>query len=187
MLSSMALTEKDLLTVQAAYPGNRVELRDGKIIIMSPSGHAPEVIVARLTARLQNWIEPRGLGFVATSSAGFHLPNGDVIAPDVSYVSKRKMPVSPPGFAHVVPDLVVEVKSPSDRIAELEAKLSLVRTLGAEVTWLIDPEKRTVTVDADGQAPFLVTDIDVLELPTLLPGWSMRVSELWPPRLEYSS
>jgi Uma2 family endonuclease len=180
MLSEMALTEQDLIAVQALYPDNRVELRDGKIIVMSPSDHTSEVIGARLTRRLANWVEPRKLGFVATSSAGFRLPNGDVLAPDVSYVSKERMRISPRAYAGVVPDLAVEVKSPSDQLRELEEKLALLRSLGTQTTLLIDPDNRTVVVDADGQPPHTLTDADTLELPEVLPGWSMRVSELWP-------
>lgn len=180
MLSNMALTEKDVLTVQAAYPNSRVELRDGKIIVMSPSDHTSDVIVMRLGTRLQNWVEPRKLGFVGASSAGFHLPNGDLVAPDISYVSKERMRNSPRRFAQVVPELAVEIKSPSDRVQELEEKLSLLRSLGAQATLLIDPDQHTVRVDANDQPARTLTDVDTLELPALLPGWSMRVSELWP-------
>jgi Uma2 family endonuclease len=182
MLSEMALTERDLIAVQALYPDNRVELRDGKIIVMSPSDHASEVIVARLTTQLQNWVGPRELGFVATSSAGFRLPNGDVLAPDVSYVSRERMRESPRAYASVVPDLAVEVKSPSDQVRDLEEKLALLRSLGTRAAVLIDPDEHTVKIDADDQPSRTLTDADPLELPAVLPGWSMRVSELWPPR-----
>jgi Uma2 family endonuclease len=180
MLSEMALTERDLIAVQAVYPDNRVELRDGKIIVMSPSDHKSEVIAARLVTHLQNWVGPRDLGFVATSSAGFFLPNGDVLAPDVSYVSKKRMSITPRAYARVVPELAVEVKSPSDRVSEIQEKLAVFRSLGAEATLLIDPDEGTVRVNVDGQPEVMLTDADTIELPHLLPGWSMRVSELWP-------
>ncbi len=180
MVSEMALTESDLMAVQALYPDKRVELRDGKIIVMSPSDFTSEVIVARLVTSLQNWVGPRKLGFVATSSAGFHLPNGDILAPDVSYVSKERMSVSPRSYARVVPELAVEIKSPSDRVREIEEKLVLFRSLGVEATLLVDPDKRTVSVHVAGRPEVALTDADTIELPRLLPGWSMRVSELWP-------
>jgi Uma2 family endonuclease len=176
----MALTEKDLLTVQAAYPDNRVELRDGKIIVMSPSDNMSEAIVARLIRRLEEWAEPRRLGFVFGSSAGFRLPNGDVVAPDVSYVAKARMHLPPRSYGNVVPNLVVEVKSPSDRLAELEDKLSMLRSLGAQAAVLIDPDTHTVVIDANDHPSRTLTDADTLEIPTVLPGWSMPVSELWP-------
>lgn len=183
MLSEMALTERDLAEVQAVYRDNRVELRDGKIIIMSPSGDFSEAVAFELAARLREWVRPRKLGFVLTSSAGFRLPNGDVIAPDVSFVAKGRMRIPPRHYADVVPNLVVEVKSPSDRIAELEEKLTLLRSFGAQAALLIDPDERTVKVDADGQPPSTITDADMLDLPGVLPGWSMPVSELWPEEL----
>ena len=180
MLERMALTERDLITVQAAYPNNRVELRDGKIIIMSPSGNMSEAIVAQLVRHLLNWVEPRKLGFVFGSSAGFRLPNGDIVAPDVSYVAKDRMRIPPRLFGRVVPNLVVEVKSPSDRLSELEEKLDLLRSSGAQTSLLIDLDDRTVVVVAEDQPRRSLGDADVLELPSLLPGWSVRVSELWP-------
>jgi Uma2 family endonuclease len=180
MLSHMALTEKDLLSVQAAYPNNRVELRDGKIIVMSPSDNMSEAIVARLTRRLEEWTEPRKLGFVFTSSAGFRLPNGDVVAPDVSYVAKERMHLPPRSYASVVPNLVVEVKSPSDHLAELEDRLSMLRSFGAQTAMLIDPDKHTVMIDANDNPSRTLTDADTLEIPAVLPGWSMPVAELWP-------
>jgi Uma2 family endonuclease len=180
MLSNMALSERDLIAVQAVYPDNRVELRDGRIIVMSPSDHTSEVIVMRLGRRLSDWVEPRKLGFVAGSSAGYRLPNGDVLAPDVSYVSKERMRISPRAYARIVPELAVEVKSPSDQLRELEEKLALLRSFGAQATLLIDPDERTVVVDIEGQPPRTLADADTIDLPKLLPGWSMRVSELWP-------
>lgn len=115
-----------------------------------------------------------------TSSAGFRLPNGDVTAHDVSFVAKERMQIPPRHYADAVPNLVVEIRSPSDRVAELEEKLSLLRSFGAQAALLIDPDDHTIKVDAEGQPLCRLTDADMLGLPGLLPGWSMRVSELWP-------
>jgi Uma2 family endonuclease len=180
MVSEMALTERDLAAVQAVYPDSRVELRDGKIIVMSPSGCSAEAVVAAFTQHLRGWVQPHKLGFVFTSSAGFRLPSGDVISPDVSFVAKQRMSFPPLGYASVVPNLVVEVKSPSDRIAELVEKLTLLRSFGAQAALLIDPEERTVELDAEDQPKVTLSGADTIELPELLPGWSVRVSELWP-------
>ena len=180
MFPEMALTERDLLTIQAAYPNSRLELRDGKIIVMGLSDFMSEAIVVLLASHLLDWVEPRKLGFVLTSSAGFRLPNGDVIAPDVSFVAKERMRIPPRTYADVVPNLVVEVKSPTDRVAELEEKLSLLLSFGAQAALLIDPDERTVKVDVAGQPTGTLADADILDLPALLPGWCLPVSELWP-------
>jgi len=176
----MALTERDLLKVQAAYPNGRLELRDGKVVIKGFLDLWSAGIVTNLLTHLFNWVQPRRLGFVASSNAGFRLTNGDIVAPAATFVAKERMRIPPRDFADVVPNLVVEIKSCSDRIAELDQKLSLLRSLGAQAALLIDPDERTVMVDADGQPRCVLTDADTLVLPLLLPGWSMRVSELWP-------
>jgi Uma2 family endonuclease len=180
MRLSMALTERDLIRVQAANPDCRVELRDGKVIVMSPCGSYADAVTTRLIGRLEPFVRDRKLGFVFGSSGGFKLPNGDIIGPDVSFVSREIMRTVPRRFAQVVPNLAVEVRSPSDRVRELEEKLSMLRDLGTQATLLIDPDARTVTLDVIGDSRRVLADEDVLQLPMLLPGWSMRVSELWP-------
>lgn len=180
MRLSMALTERDLLRVQAANPDRRVELRDGKVVVMSPCGSYAEAVTTGLIGRLEPFVRERKLGFVFGSSGGFKLPNGDIVGPDVSFVSRDLMRSVPRRFAQVVPNLAVEVKSPSDRIRELEEKLSMLRDQGSQATLLIDPDARTVTLDFIGGERRVLIDENVIELPGLLPGWSMRVSELWP-------
>ena len=91
-----------------------------------------------------NWVAPRRLGRVFDSSGGFILPNSDLKAPDVSFVSSERLRQSPRYFAQLVPDLVVEIKSQSDRIKPLQ-EIQLFLTLGAQVGILIDPEQLTVS------------------------------------------
>lgn len=179
MSVSMALTERDLLRVQREHPACRVELRAGAIVVMAPSGGLSEAVAILLAERLSQWARTRKLGFVFGSSAGYRLPNGDIAAPDVSYVSRGRMSTVPADFINVVPDLAVEIRSPSDRLADLREKLELLRSLGTQVTWLIDPEARSVSILKD-DASIELTGEDTLTLPTLLPGWSMPVNELWP-------
>lgn len=180
MQTKMALTERDLLRVQAANPECRVELRDGKIIVMSPSSYGSDAVATRLAILLGRFVLERKLGVVTGSSAGFRLPNGDIVSPDLSFVSTNRLhSIEPNHFANLAPDLAVEVRSPSDRVRELEEKLGMLREFGAKATMLVDPKARTVTLDA-GEAPRRVlANADLLELPDLLPGWSIRVSELW--------
>lgn len=183
MRLSMALTERDLIRIQAANRDCRVELRDGKVIVMSPCGSYEDAVAAELVGRLQPFVRERKLGFVFGSSGGFKLPNGDIVGPDLSFVSRELMRTVPRRFAQVVPNLAVEVRSPSDRIRELEEKLSMLRDQGAQATLLIDPDARTVTLDVIGESRRVLIEEDLIELPALLPGWSMRVSELWPETL----
>ncbi len=77
----MSLTVKDLEKMQAAYPDYRMELVNGNVVVMSPSGYESEEVGTEFAALLRNWVRPRKLGRVAGSSAGFRLPNTDLRAP----------------------------------------------------------------------------------------------------------
>jgi len=184
----MSLTVADLEKVQTqltdAHLDYRTELVDGKIIIMGLSDYVSEVIIARLTFFLQNWVIPRALGYVTGSGAGFRLPDGNLRGPDVSFVPAQKMRQAPRSFASIVPDLTIEVRSASDNIKPLVEKLQKFIELGSEVGILVDPKNLTVTVYRASEEPIVLTNEDTLTIPELLPGWELQISEIWPPVFE---
>jgi Uma2 family endonuclease len=81
----------------------------------------------------------------------------------------------------MVPDLVVEIKSQSDRIKPLKEKIQMFLSLGAVVGILIDPDKETVTVYRPTGEESVLGNGDILTIPELFPGWELPISELWPP------
>jgi Uma2 family endonuclease len=186
----MVIDAHDVEKLQALYPENRIELREGRIIIMSPSDFLSSEVGANFIALLKAWVRPHRAGRVVESSAGFRLPNGDVLAPDVSFVSFEKLKKSPRTFATVVPELIVEIKSSTDRVRELEEKIALFLRQGVQVGILIDPDKQTVGVyrsrglrkDAEGEdviSPVeILRDEDRLSIPDLFPGWEIAITEL---------
>jgi len=94
MASLTALTRKDLEKLQAEHPEYRMELVDGKIVVMSPSGYESDEVVAEFVRVLGNWVRPQKLGRVTASSAGFDLPNANVRAPDISFVLAERLSCS---------------------------------------------------------------------------------------------
>ncbi|MBV8280442.1 MAG: Uma2 family endonuclease, partial [Candidatus Eremiobacteraeota bacterium] len=103
------------------------------------------------------------------------LPNGDIVGPDVAYVAREDLAVAPRSFARVVPDLAIEVTSPSDRISEVQEKLAMLRGQGVRTVALVDPDKNTMTIESEGEASRVLADGDVIEFRAVLPGWSMAV------------
>jgi Uma2 family endonuclease len=184
----MLLTIEDFEKVQTklaeSHLDYRMELVDGKIIIMGLSDYLSEEVIGYLLTALTMWVKPRKLGRVTGSGAGFRLPDGDLKGPDVSFVSASRMPESPRTFAKLVPDLMVEVKSSTDRLKPLEEKIQAFLELGTQVGILIDPDKLTVTIYRPNSEPVILTSYDSLTVPELLPGWEMPISELWPPVFE---
>jgi Uma2 family endonuclease len=181
---STRLTVADLEQLQGilceAHLDYQLELVDGKIIIMGPSDIVSSEIGLEFGSLLRNWVKPRKLGRVFESSGGFILPNSNLTAPDVSFVTASRLKQSKRYFAELVPDLVVEIKSQSDRLKPLREKIQSFIELGAKVGILIDPDKRTVTIYTPTAEPVVLRDGDMISIPELLPGWEIAVTELWP-------
>ncbi|NJO43634.1 MAG: Uma2 family endonuclease [Cyanobacteria bacterium CRU_2_1] len=179
----MSLTIQDLNKLQSEHPDLQMELVDGEIIVMSPSGYESEEVATRFSTFMNNWVMPRKLGRVNGSSAGFELPNSDVRAPDVSFVFAERLRHAPRSFAELTPDLMVEVKSPKDSLKKLKEKIQNFLNMGTKVGILLDPEKRTVEIYRKDQPVVTLKDGDILTVPDLLLGWEVEVSELWSPVL----
>ena len=192
----MSINFHDVEKLQAFYPEHKIELREGKLIIMSPSDFATGEIGARFSTLLNLWVLQYSLGHVLGASAGLLMPNGDLLLANVSFVSRERLKQTPRTYLPVVPELVVVIKSSTDRIRELEQKVALFLRQGVQVSLLIDPDKRTVRVyrasslsqDVEGEEVIfpitILKDGDTLTIPDLFPGWELPVSSLWPPVYE---
>ena len=184
----MRLTVEDLEQLQSEHPDLRMELVEGKIVVMSPSGLEPDEIAVEISAQLRNWVRPRRLGRVAGSSAGFKLPNatGDVRAPDCSFIRADRLRRTTQDFAQLVPDLGFEIVSKSDSLEKQRDKVKNYLNLGMVVGVVVDPKTRTVEVYRPGvmQAVEVLRDGDRLTLPEVLPGWEMEVASIWAPEFE---
>ena len=180
-----AMTLKDLNQVQTLFSeaglDYKIELEDGRLLIVGPSDIVSSEISSILIRLLGNWVYPRRLGRVFDSAGGFIMPDTNVKAPDVSFVRAARLRQSPRYFGELVPDLVVEIKSQSDRIKPIETKVLKFIELGATVGILIDPDEETVTIYRSTGEPTVLGNGDILTVAELFPGWELPVSELWPP------
>lgn len=179
-----SLTREDLDNFQSQYPDYQMELVEGEIIVMSPSGLESEEVATEIVARLRNWVRPRKLGRVIGSSAGFILPNADLRAPDASFVRAEKLKRTTENYAEVVPDLIFEVKSKNDSLKKLREKIAEFLSLGTQVGVLVDARPHTMEVYRPNQEMIILHDGDVLTVPEILPGWELPVAEIWAPEFE---
>jgi Uma2 family endonuclease len=84
-------------------------------------------------------------------------------------------------FLPLCPDFVVELRSPADPLADLQAKMAEYRDNGARRGWLIDPDERSVQVYRPGQAVESLDDPTEIAADTELPGFVLDLAPIWPP------
>ncbi|MEO0407838.1 MAG: Uma2 family endonuclease [Cyanobacteria bacterium P01_A01_bin.135] len=182
----MTLTVADLKQFQHQHPDHRLELVDGAIIVMSPSGFESDEIAAAIVAQLWAWVRPRKLGRVAASSAGYILPNtaADTRAPDASFVKAERMRRTTEDFASLVPDLMFEVRSKTDDLEKLRNKIRQFIALGTVVGALVDYRSETIEVYRQDGDVVVLGNGDRFTVPELLPGWEMAVDSIWAPEFD---
>jgi Uma2 family endonuclease len=104
-----------------------------------------------------------------------------VLVPDVAFVAAERVPLGSARkrFPRLAPDLVVEVFSPSDRLSEALNKVRLYLEAGVRLVWLVDPDKRTVTVFRPDAAPETLDATMTIDGGEVLPGFSASVSAMF--------
>lgn len=173
------MTAEDLLREQP--PQKRSELVAGRLIVREPAGHRHGRVAADLGYLLQQHVKAEDLGVVYAAETGFVLARGPdtVRAADVAFVCRARVPEPElTGYAELAPDLVVEVLSPDDRLAEVLTRVGDWLKAGVRLVWVVDPSRREVrTYRSDGSESRLRED-DSLEGEDVLPGFSCRVKSV---------
>lgn len=128
---------------------------DHEIIFMSPAGFLSSSASAEVVFQLKLWNKQYQLGRVGESSAAYILPDKATLSPDASWFSHASWARVPAElrnkFLPICPEFVVEVKSPSDRITTLQAKMEQWLHNGAHLGFLLDIETATAWVYRPGQ------------------------------------
>ncbi len=175
------LTADDLLELHSR--GVRGELIRGVFCETMSVGADHARVVGKLTFLLGTIVFPQRLGSVMASDMGVWLERDPdtVREPDIAYISAEKMPLgfSVPGYAQVVPDIVVEIASPSDSLQGLKDKARMWLDFGVPLVWVGYPGRREVEVYTAGNSVITLTESDVLDGGDALPGFSCRVSEIF--------
>src|SRR6202050_408003 len=127
----------------------------GEMTIMPPAGFETGYRNNDLSRQLGNWAISDGRGIALDSSTEYLLPNGAARSPDASWVLKSRLESltkqEKKRFVHLCPDFVVELRSPSDRLPALKAKMEEWIENGAQLGWLIDADLRTVCAYRPGR------------------------------------
>jgi Uma2 family endonuclease len=166
--------------IQRTYPDCDLEIQDGEYVVVSPHDLLSSNVVVRLVELLNGWVRPRKLGYVFESNGGFEFPDGDKRAPDVTFVSRERLPSVPRSFARAIPELVFEVRSSTQSERSVRNQLASLLAKGCAVGVYVDPGERRVEIHRSGNQPAVLAQDGVFEVPEILPGFSFPLADLWP-------
>ena len=163
--------------------GSRYELVKGELIRMPPSGYEHGVRTVELTTPLHTHVKTNGLGVVCAAETGFLLTQDPdtVRAPDIAFISRERVEKIGAVKSYWIgaPDLAVEVVSPGDTVREVEAKVAEWLEAGARMVWVVSPKLHTVTVDRSLTDIVVLTEKDTLDGGDVVPGFQIRVAEIF--------
>lgn len=149
-----SVTDEVLLRLSERNPGYQLERdADGRRVV-SPTGGDGGWRSGEVFAQLWAWNRVCAAGVVFDSSTGFHLPDGSCLSPDASWVAGQRWAALSAqqrrGYPPLGPDVVFEVRSDTDSVDILRAKMTHYLAGGASVAVLVDPLQRAVEVDRPG-------------------------------------
>lgn len=144
------------------------ETAQGELIVMPPVGAISGNRESDLNGLVWLWNRQTKLGKVFSSSTIFRLPNGGKRSPDVAWIANERWdsltPEEQEKFAPICPDFVIELRSRTDSLEQLQKKMQEYLNSGLRLGWLIDPQNQQVEIYRQNQ------QVEIIELPTTLLG-----------------
>jgi Uma2 family endonuclease len=176
---------KTLLTAEEFdnYPfeeEKRYELDEGELIEMTRPAYWHNRVLKNLQFSLESYLRSSPAGELLISENLFALSARTRRAPDAAIIlGDRSAELWDAKVIQIIPEIVIEVLSPSERPAGIHRKLKQYFAAGVKEAWLIDPEAREAEIWTGPVLPELsFTEADVL-ISALLPGFALPLAELF--------
>lgn len=134
--------------VRLPEDGRRYEVIRGSLYVTATPIYDHQYAVQALAYLMHEWVRKHRLGVVLGVPFDIRLPNqiGDPVEPDLVFFRRGNQPRPGDPYFQGVPDLIVEVLSPSTRHRDRGIKLEAYQDAGVPEYWLVDPKARTVVV-----------------------------------------
>lgn len=159
--------------------GRRHEIIDGEHFVNPAPSLYHQTISRRIQFQLYSVIELAELGVVFDAPVDLQLSDHDIVQPDLVVISKAKRHIMTPTKIKGVPDLVVEILSPSNRGHDTQRKRQLYQACQIPEYWIVDPEEHHVLqlrlVDGVYQEQIEQTSIQV----SFPPHATVDLSKVW--------
>ncbi|MDJ1168751.1 Uma2 family endonuclease [Roseofilum sp. BLCC_M154] len=179
-----SITDEQFYQICAANRDLRLErTAKGDLIIMPPTGGETGRRNSDINFELNLWNRQTQLGVVFDSSTCFKLPNGADYSPDAAWIPLTKWEALTPKerekFPPICPDFVVELRSPSDSLKLLQAKMQEYMDNGTRLGWLINPKNCQAEIYRHGQDKQTLDDPPTVSGEEVLPGFVLNLSFIW--------
>ena len=183
-IRALGMTEEQFLKLCSGNGDLRLELTAKReLIIMPPAGLESGWQELELARQLGNWAKQEGTGRAFGPNAGYTLPNGAVRAPDASWMPLLRWEslsrTEQRAFGHTFPDFAIELRSPSDSLADVQDKMAEYLENGVRLGWLIDPQHKRVYVYRPGQPVAALDEPDTISGEPVLPGFLLDLKVIW--------
>ena len=153
------------------------ETAQGELIIMPPVGAISGNRESELNGLVWLWNRQTKLGKVFSSSTVFILPNGGKRSPDVAWISNERWDSltlqEQEKFAPICPDFVIELRSRTDGLNQLQSKMQEYLNSGLKLGWLSYPQSQQVEIYRQNKAREIVLLPTTLSGENILPGFSL--------------
>ncbi len=164
--------------------GKHYELIDGELVERKLSVLSG-VVASRVTRVLLNYCDERNLGWVMNSEVGYQCfpwKPGRIRRADVSFILRERFAVERlnDGYAHIPPDLAVEVISPNDLAKDLDERVEDYLRAGVKLIWVINPACRILQVYHSDGTSIRLHEGDEVTGEDVIPGFACPVAAFFP-------
>ena len=165
-------------------PDNRIErTQKGEIVFMAPTGGETGKFNASIIGIFYIWNKIQKKGKIFDSSTAFRLPSTAIRSPDLAFISTDRWNSLSKGekesFPPICPDFVLEIRSKTDKLTDLQSKMEEWIEGGCKLGWLLDIENLQFFIyKPESEVQVLQGRTVLLTGEDVLPEFTLSIEEL---------
>ncbi|HEX7809720.1 MAG TPA: Uma2 family endonuclease [Thermoanaerobaculia bacterium] len=159
--------------------GRRHEIIDGEHYVNPAPNSKHQRVVVNLVMAMAAFVKRHGLGHVYVAPYDVVLSSGDVLQPDVLFITSEREALITDANLQGAPNLVIEILSPSTRKLDQTVKLRRYDRFGVDEYWIVDPESETVAIYRRDAMRLVSVDPGDPLISPLLPGFSLDMRDVF--------